>query len=418
MLQQWFKDAKLGISLHWGIYAVLGIPESWSFHNGQISYEDYIKQCEKFTASNYDPKHWAEVFRKAGAKYVVLTSKHHDGVALWDTQYSDLNVVKRTPAGKDLIGPYCETMRNEGLKVGLYFSHLDWSNQDYVAYTEATAEVRQTPEYQAMWDHFLQFHRGQLQELTSRYGTIDMFTFDGDWDHPAEVWKMKELRDMLHKANPNIVLNSRMRGYGDFETPEQGMPVIPYEDQYWEFWFTTNDSWGIQYQDQNYKTLKQIIWMFCDCIGLGGNVLWNVAPYEDGTLDPKQEELLLSFGEWITPVQEAVYGTTAGLPFGHYAYPSTLSKDKQTLYLFYPDIPQEAIPVKGIYNKIRRIEVLKSGKELSSKVIGGAPWLHVPGVLWIDLKPEDTDPNMTVIKIELDGPLQLYRGAGQAISVN
>lgn len=117
MLQQWFKDAKLGISLHWGIYAVLGIPESWSFHNGQISYEDYMKQCDKFTASRYDPKHWAEVFRKAGAKYAVLTSKHHDGVALWDTKFSDLNVVKKTPAGRDLIGPYCEAMRDEGLKV-------------------------------------------------------------------------------------------------------------------------------------------------------------------------------------------------------------------------------------------------------------------------------------------------------------
>ena len=418
MMQQWFKDGKFGISMHWGLYAVNGIMESWSFYRGLISYEDYMKQKEGFTASKYDPKHWAEVFAKAGARYAVLTSKHHDGVALWDTQWSDLNVVKQTPAGRDLIGPYCEAMREAGLKVGLYFSHLDWSNKDYMEYFEASPELRATPEYQEKWKRFLEFHRGQMDELTTNYGTIDYFTFDGDWDFPSEVWDMPELRERLHGKNPNIVLNSRMCGCGDFETPEQGIPVIPYENKDWEFWFTTNDSWGIQYPDTNYKSLRQIIWMFSDCIGMGGNVLWNVAPYEDGTIDPIQEQLLLDFGKWLTPNQEAVYETVAGLPFGHYAHASTLSKDRKTLYLFYPDVPQEAIPVKGIYNDIKKISILKSGKELTFKKIGGAPWMDIPGVLWIDLLPEDADENTTVIKIEMEEPIRLYRGSGQAITSN
>jgi len=128
---QWFKDAKLGIMVCYGIYAVNGIAESWSFKNGEISYEDYMKQLNGFTASKYDARAWAALFEEAGAKYAVLISKHHDGVALWDTKQSDLNVVKKTPAGKDLVTPYAEALREKGIKVGLYFSHLDWSHPDY-----------------------------------------------------------------------------------------------------------------------------------------------------------------------------------------------------------------------------------------------------------------------------------------------
>ena len=131
MMQDWFPKAKLGIFIHYGIYAVGDVSESWSFHNGQISYEDYMKQCEGFTASKYDPKKWAELFKKAGARYVVMTTKHHDGVALFDTAYSDLSVVKKTPAGSDLVAPYTEAMREAGLKVGLYYSLIDWSDYRY-----------------------------------------------------------------------------------------------------------------------------------------------------------------------------------------------------------------------------------------------------------------------------------------------
>src|SRR5437588_375170 len=121
-MQTWFADAKLGIFLHWGIYAVDGIEESWSFFNGRISYEDYMKQLDGFTAARYDPEEWARLFRRAGARYAVLTAKHHDGVALWDTALSELNVVKRTPAGRDLIAPYAAALRRHDIKVGLYFS--------------------------------------------------------------------------------------------------------------------------------------------------------------------------------------------------------------------------------------------------------------------------------------------------------
>lgn len=133
---KWFHDAKLGIFIHWGIYSVNGIDESWSFYNGYISYPDYLKQLNGFTAAKYNPGEWASLIKESGAKYAVITSKHHDGVALWDSKAGDLTVVKKTPAARDLIAPLCSELRKDGIKTGLYFSLLDWSNPDYPNFTK------------------------------------------------------------------------------------------------------------------------------------------------------------------------------------------------------------------------------------------------------------------------------------------
>lgn len=429
MMQEWFKQAKLGIFIHWGIYAVNGISESWSFHNGHISYEDYMKQCEGFTASNYDPKTWARLFKKVGARYAVLTTKHHDGVALWDTQLSDLSVVKKTPAGRDLIAPWVEAIREEGLKVGLYSSHLDWSHPDYATiYREDERENLSNlnrnkfchPEGEEdfeAWERFLKFHRGQLKELMTNFAPVDLLWFDGDWEKSAEQWRMKELRDFLHNLNPNVVMNSRMWQYGDYKTPEQGIPVLRPEGP-WEFCITVNDSWGYQHKDKNYKSVRQIIKMFAECIGMGGNMLLDIGPMEDGTIDPEQEKRLLGLGEWIDRHEEAVFPTEAGLPLGHFYGPSTLTEDKKTLYLFCFDRPYDDIQIKGLRNKIKKVTALGSGIELTHKMIGGAPWNNIPGIRYIDVPENAIDKDCTVIKIELEDELDLYRGSGHAISEN
>ena len=175
MMQEWFKEAKLGIFIHYGIYSLGNVSESWSFHNGAISYEDYMKQCEGFTASKFDAKAWADLFKRAGAQYVVLTSKHHDGVALFDTKYSDLSVVKKTPAGRDLIKEYTQAVREAGMKVGLYYSLIDWSDPRYrTVYPEGSdpqnhlkdvfATPAGGPEDPEKWQEFLEFNNSDAAE--------------------------------------------------------------------------------------------------------------------------------------------------------------------------------------------------------------------------------------------------------------
>lgn len=433
MMQPWFTDAKLGIFIHWGIYAVDGVVESWSFFNGPLSYTDYMKQCDGFTAANYDPSKWADLFARAGARYAVLTTKHHDGVALFDTKQSDLSVLKVTPAGQDLIGPYVEALRQQGLKVGLYFSHLDWSHPDYAPLpvgerTEATLTEDtyarcwpDGPEATAAWQRYLQFHRAQLQELSTNYGAIDLFWFDGNWA-PGDTagkdwWRMAELRDRLREWQPGAILNSRMNGYGDYETPEQAVPVTK-PDGAWEFCVTMNDSWGYQGHDQNYKSVRQIVRMLAECIGMGGNLLLDIGPMPDGTIPPEQVERLEGLGDWVGKHAEAIYGTRAGLPPGHWYGSSTLTQDQETLYLFQFDRPWDEVAIKGIRNRIKRVSVIGSGTTLTHRKIGGAEWMNLPGVLWIAVPEAELDRNATVLKIELDGPLSLYSGSGHAIESN
>lgn len=424
MMQQWFKDAKLGIFLHWGLYSVKGIPESWSFYNGQISYDDYMAQANGFTASKYDPQKWAEVFAKFGAKYTVLTAKHHDGFALWDTAYSDISAAKMSAAGRDLIDPYCKAMREAGMHVGLYFSHLDWSHPDNSAMIHPEWEVPcnpytfslPQPDYDR-WARFLKFHRGQLRELMTRYGTIDLLWFDGDWEESAEQWDMKGLREYLHSMNPNVILNSRMQGYGDYETPEQGFPVSDPVGEAWEYCLTLNNSWGYNPDDHHHKPVGRLVRMFAEIISRGGNMLLDIGPCADGSLQPEQEKRLQEFGSWLHPVAEAVYATEKGIGVRHCSAPSTMSKDHKTLYLFAFGKPGELF-IKGLHTPVKRAEILTTGQQLRVETMLGAPWNGVPPTVWITLPDELTDRYATVIRLELDGEVQLFEGAGGAIACN
>lgn len=428
MMQEWFKEAKLGIFIHYGIYAVGDVSESWSFHNGNISYEDYMKQCEGFTASKYDPKAWAKLFKQAGAQYVVLTSKHHDGVALFDTKYSDLSVVKKTPAARDLIAPYTEAVRGEGMRVGLYYSLIDWSDPRYrTIYPEGVKPEDSLkdiygspaggPEDPEKWQEFLQFDRDQLRELLTNYGQVDLLWFDGDWERSAAQWNAPDFREYLHKLNPNILINSRFAGYGDYETPEQGIPLYGPKGE-WEFCTTINGSWGYRPSDNDYKSSRQIVRMFCDCITLGGKMLLDVGPKEDGTLDERQVKVLEDLGTFTHDNAEAIYGTGKGLSYNQYLGGSTLSADKKTIYLFVYDKPVEFLCVKGVKTPVKRISVLHTGQELSYMYTGSLPWSGIPGTLWIRADEMELHPMATVIKVELEGEITYNLGHGEVVTNN
>ena len=428
MMQEWFKKAKLGIFIHYGIYAVGDVSESWSFHNGNISYEDYMKQCEGFTASNYDPKAWAELFKKAGAQYVVMTSKHHDGVALFDTKYSDLSVVKKTPAGKDLVKGYTDAVREAGMKVRIYFSLIDWSDPRYRSvYPEGEdpkdhlkdvfATPAGGPEDPEKWEEFLKFNNDQMHELMTNYGKIDLLWFDGDWERSAKQWKAKEFKAYLESMNPEVIVNSRLQGYGDYETPEQGIPLRGPEGV-WEFCTTINTSWGYRPSDNDYKTSKQVIRMFCDCLTLGGKMLLDVGPKEDGTLDERQVKILEDLGTFIHDNEEAIYETEKGISYDHFLGGSTLSADKKVLYLFVYDKPSENLCVKGIKTPVKKVSVLHTGEELSFSYTGSLPWSGIPGTLWIRADQMKEHPLVTVLKVELEGEITFNVGHGEVVTNN
>jgi alpha-L-fucosidase len=424
MMQPWFPDAKLGIFIHYGIYAVEGIPESWSLFSGQVTPEVYWSQLDGFTASAYDPAEWADLFVKAGAKYAVLTTKHHDGVALWDTKAEGRSVVRDTPAGRDLLTPYVDALRAHDLKVGFYFSQLDWAHPDYASirptkshYTDFSNRFAFPPdgeESPERWGNFIQFHRQQLDELCSEFGDVDLLWFDGDWERDPEQWNFPELKERITAKQPNVIFNSRMLGYGDYATPEQGQPIIA-PDGPWEFCMTVNDSWGYQKADFNEKSVRRLVRIFAETIGMGGNLLLDVGPTADGQITPVQQERLLGLGRWTHKHAEAIYGSVAGLPAGLFYGASTLSKDRETLYLHQFDVPREYVNARGIRNNVKRVTVLGTGEELSFKKPVTMEWTGVPGDLEIQIPDGFTpDPDATVYKVELEGPLELLMTKGRS----
>lgn len=411
---QWFEDAKLGIFIHWGIYSVNGIDESWSFFNDYISYDDYMKQLDGFTASNYNAAEWARLIAQSGAKYSVLTTKHHDGVALWDTHCGDLSVVKKTPAGRDLVAPFVKELRKNDVKVGLYYSLLDWSHPDY---PNKTREIKRYTEDSVKWSRFVDFNFCQLEELSKQFKP-DLYWFDGDWEQSAEKWKAKELSEDLRKWNKNVILNSRIQGYGDYATPEQGLPVTRPESRYWELCMTMNDSWGYQHNDHNYKTPNQIIRILVETINKGGNLLLDIGPKPDGTIPEEQVNILKELGRWTNKHAEAIYGTRAGIPYEHFYGPTALNQKGDILYLYVPHKPNGPLMLKGIKNKINRMWVVGNGTKLSWDVKMKQYWSSVPGIVYIDVPEKVLDPQVTVIAVLLDGKVDLYREHGQVIESN
>lgn len=410
---RWFGDAKLGIFIHWGLYSVNGIDESWSFYNEYLSYEDYAAQIHGFTAKNYDPEQWASLIKASGAKYAVLTTKHHDGFALWDTNFGKFNVTA-SPAGKDLVGPFVKELRKRGLRFGAYFSLPDWSYKDYPNFTRTRKRYEKDS---ARWQNFLRYYQGQLHELSDRYHP-NLIWFDGDWEFGADAWQAKKVRNFLLADNPDVIINSRLRGYGDYATPEQGLPIVKPKDKYWELCLTMNNSWGFQGNDHDYKTSNQIIRIFTDCLSMGGNLLLDIGPKADGTIPEEQGAILKELGRWTHKHAEAIYGSHSGLPYGHFYGPSTLSADGKTLYLFLTQPPANPIVLKGIKNQINRIRIVGEGTKLNYKVVGKMYWSQVPGLLYIDVPSDKLDPQVTVIAIQLKGKIDLYREDGQVIDNN
>ncbi len=407
---QWFSDAKLGIFIHWGIYSLGNTSESWEFHNKHISHKDYMAQKDFFTAANYHPEEWVKLIKHSGARYAVITSKHHDGVALWDTRMNNLSTVNSTPAKKDVLTPFISGLRQAGIKTGLYYSLIDWSYPDYPGFLNDSSryKIKDDP---LRWTRFLKFCHGQISELLYQYNP-DLLWFDGDWEHSAEEWQASKIRTMILNSNPNTIINGRLQGHGDYDTPEQNFPVSRPAFANWELCMTTNDSWGYYKKDTSFKTPYEVITIFADAISMGGNLLLDIGPRQDGSIPEEQVRILTELGNWTNKHSEAIFSTIAGMPQGHFYGPSTLSKDSTSLYLFLPGKQTGDIVIKGLMSKINKISIVGSGKDINFKIVGKISWSPVPGLVYMRVPAETQDQYMTVLKVELDKPIRLYRGKG------
>ncbi|RLD75191.1 MAG: alpha-L-fucosidase, partial [Bacteroidetes bacterium] len=256
------------------------------------------------------------------------------------------------------------------------------------------------------WNNFVEFNFCQINEILESYDP-DLWWFDGDWEQSAEKWQASLIRSSILSHNPDAIMNSRLQGYGDYATPEQGLPIRKPEAEYWELCMTMNDSWGYQHNDKNYKSPNQIIRIFVDCISMGGNLLLDIGPKADGSIPEEQQEILKELGRWTNKHAEAIYGTSAGISPEYFYGPSALSGDKKTLYLFVDGKPNGPIMLKGLKNKVNRIWVVGNGTKLNYDIKMKQYWSATPGILYIDLPEDVLDPQVSVISILLDGEIEL-----------
>ena len=301
---EWFASARLGLFVHWGLYSIWGRGE-WVLFNEDLPREHYNKLADEFTGREFDATELARLARDSGAKYVVLTTRHHDGYCLWNTKTTPFNSV-RTAAGRDFVAEFADACRAAGLRVGLYYSLMSWQHP----------ASHDGPHKNPLgWAAMIDEAHAQLRELMSHYGTIDLLWYDGafvpgigDRATIARHYRSRDLNAMIRQLQPGILINDRSGLAEDFETPEQHItPATP--GRKWEACITINDHWGYYAGDRNYKSIDQILKCLGTCARFGGNLLLNVGPRADGAVEPEARDRLHRLGEWLRTNGDAIYGS-------------------------------------------------------------------------------------------------------------
>ena len=413
---QWFEDARFGLFLHWGLYAVPAKGE-WYASIQRVPSSRYHRYLESFDPVDYDPKAWAKMARQAGMRYAVLTAKHHEGFCLFDSAYTDYKATN-SPAGRDLVAEYVETFRAEGLRVGLYYSLVDWNHPDYPAYhdpfhPERGLESRR--EEACSFDRYLDYMHGQIRELCTNYGKIDLLWLDFSYDdYSGPGWRAEELVKMVRSLQPDILINSRLEASGgslgsllsgtpspwagDFANPEQVVPPKPLRRPdgtpvCWEACQSMNNSFGYTRTDTCYKSAKTCIRQLVNCVSKGGNYLLNVGPDARGNFPPQAKKILTEMGQWMDRNQESIYGCTIpSVPLD--AFGCRVTGKGDTLYLHVLDQPVGplAVTVPGGY-RIQQAVFLETGAEAQVLTQGWAVD-NYPDTTFISLaaQPNETAP--------------------------
>src|SRR4029453_11060325 len=320
----WFEESRFGMFVHWGLYA-LPARHEWVMNREETTVEEYSKYFRRFDPDLYDPNEWARAARRAGMKYVVLTTKHHDGFCLWDSALTDYKATS-TSAGRDLIAPYVQALRDEGLKVGFYHSLIDWHHPDFTI--DGFHPERDNPDAARLNEgrdmaRYRDYLHGQVRELLTNYGQTDYLFFDFSYtaeDHEEiwgskgrEAWGSEELLKMVRELQPGIIVNDRLNIPGDFATPEQYQPSGPMVgdgvEVPWEACQTLNGSWGYDRDNLDYKSVDLLVRMLVDGVSKDGNLLLNVGPTARGNFDPRAVASLRGIGEWMHLHSRSIYGS-------------------------------------------------------------------------------------------------------------
>lgn len=410
----WFDTARFGMFIHWGHSSQQGIELSWpmvggnpALPEGSMTVERYQSSATTFNPTEWDPAALARMAKSLGMQYAVFTTKHHDGYAMFDTKTSAFGVC-HSPYGRDIVREYIDGFRAEGLRIGLYYSLIDWAHPGYPAFTDADRPYlfgrgrQPTPE---QWAQFSADMFEQVRELLTNYGAIDLIWFDGGWERSAEMWRSKELEALIRELQPGILINDRLPDVGDFETPEQFVPPQAPE-RTWECCMTLNESWGYNPSDTAWKSPRQVVHTLCEVAGRGGNLLLNVSPMGDGAIMPEQRAILGAMQRWLTANGASIIGTAPGLEPWQFYGPST--RNGPTIYLHLLMQPYETVTVRGLpIKRVRGVRVLASGQELAfhTRCAIADGWFKSDplGEVTIEVPGDVVDPLATVLALEIEG---------------
>ncbi len=430
---KWWREARFGMFIHWGVYAVpagvyKGYPMrrgggEWIMNRSKIPVAEYQNYAKEFNPVKYNPDAWVKMAKDAGMKYIVITSKHHDGFALFKSNASKWNVVDATPYGKDLLKPLAAACKKYGIKLGFYYSQAqDWNNPGGAAARKLSNEGWPNPD-SAKIDQYTKDHNGhwdpdqttatmseyidkvavpQVKEILTNYGKISILW----WDTPTNMTdEFAEKLQALTKLQPGIITNNRLKRPnfpGDTQTPEQKIPSLAELDgKDWETCMTMNGTWGYKSYDHNWKSSETLIRNLIDIASKGGNYLLNIGPKANGEFPEESIQRLKEMGEWMKVNNEAIYATKASpLPAFDWGRCTMKENGKKTvLYLSVFNWPADGkLTVPGLKNKILSVSLLASGKKLNAAASQNG--------LTIELPAAAPDPIATVIKIQAEGKIE------------
>ena len=384
---KWFMEARFGMFIHWGLYSIPAKGE-WMMSEAEMSVSEYKQYFDLFDPVDYNPREWVRLAKEAVMQYAVLTAKHHDGFCLFDSALTEYKATN-TKAGRDLVREFVDACREEGIRVGLYFSIIDWSHPDFPKYGDRQHPMRNNEAYKDEkidFDRYLEYMHGQVKELVTNYGKIDILWFDFSYDDMCgEKWKATELIKMVRKYQPDVIIDNRLEGSGedhgsiatanpliysgDFASPEQIIPPEGVRDELgemipWELCATMNNHWGYCNFDHQYKSPEMLIRKLVECTSKGGNMILNVGPDAKGNIPKESVKILKEIGQWMKKNQESVYGCgICELPkpeWGRY------TQKGNVIYAHVYETPLGALPLYGIGpDKLDKVYYVADGTEMN-----------------------------------------------------